>query len=469
MTIGAPRIAALAGLLVLLSARPLAGGQDWRVAALSAFDETWQTISDTFYDPAFNGLDWTAVRAELRPRAERAATPDDVRRIINEMLARLGQSHFTLLTSSAVGEPLPGDAMVPIEVRTLDAGVVVTRVNGEDARGSLRAGDLIVTVDGRDPLALPSDGDSRERRLDLWRRAFRNLHGPAGSVARLVIRDVAGSERTVDVRRTAKTGAAVTLGNLPELHVRTETAEVRTPGGQRAGWIAFNTWMAAVDEPFAQAVDAFRKSAGIIVDLRGNAGGLADMMRGIAGHFLSEPELLGRLQMRNATLEFRANPRRSTRDGRRVEPFAGPLAILVDEQTASASECFAGALQGLGRARVFGTRTMGQALPASTRRLSNGDVLMYAVGDFTTSNGRRLEGDGVLPDEEVAVTRQALSEGRDEVLARALDWIDRQQRAARDHRFVDIPGSGSEAPIGASLIARVPFATGSLMLKVVPR
>ena len=105
------------------------------------------------------------------------------------------------------------------------------------------------------------------------------------------------------------------------------------------------------------------------------------------------------MHMRDAVLEFRANPRRSTTDGRSVEPFRGPLAILVDELTASASECFAGGLQDLGRARIFGTQTMGQALPAATRPLSNGDVLMYAIGDFVTSKGRPLEGQGVVPDE----------------------------------------------------------------------
>ncbi len=89
------------------------------------------------------------------------------------------------------------------------------------------------------------------------------------------------------------------------------------------------------------------------------------------------------------TLEFRVNPRLSTADGRRVRPFAGPVAMLVDGLTASASECFAGALQSLGRARVFGRPTMGQALPASTKRLPDGDVLLYAIGDFVTATGVR--------------------------------------------------------------------------------
>jgi carboxyl-terminal processing protease len=163
-----------------------------------------------------------------------------------------------------------------------------------------------------------------------------------------------------------------------------------------------------------------------VIDLRGNPGGLAAMISGLAGHLFTTPELLGRMKTRTSDLEFRANPRLVTPDGVRVEPYAGPVALLVDELTASASECFAGALQSLGRARVFGRQTMGQALPASTRRLSNGDLLMYAVGDFVTATGRRLEGDGVLPDQVVPLSLQALRAGRDAALEAALQWIDSQ-------------------------------------------
>ena len=423
------RAIAVGGLLILLVDAALNAQQNWRGAGIAAFDEVWQTINDTFYDPDFNGLDWAALRRDLRPRVEHAETADDIRRLINEMLRRLGQSHFVLLTSSAVGQPVAGDAMVPIEMRVMDEGVVVTRADGPALNGAIRPGDVLVAIDGRDPLASAAGPSERERRLDAWRHAFRELHGLPGSVARLTVRDLTGAERTVDVMRVRKTGASVTLGNLPELHVRTESSDERSPGGRRVGVIAFNAWMAAVAEPIARAVDRYRQADGIVVDLRGNIGGLADMMRGVAGHFLATPALLGRLQMRSATLEFRANPRRSTADGRRVEPYDGPLAILVDEHTASASECFAGAMQSLGRARVFGTRTMGQALPASTRVLSNGDVLMYAVGDFTTSTGTRLEGEGVQPDEEVILSRRAVAEGRDEPLIRAFVWIDQQARA----------------------------------------
>ena len=149
------------------------------------------------------------------------------------------------------------------------------------------------------------------------------------------------------------------------------------------------------------------------------------MISGVAGHLFATPEVLGRMQIRSAApLEFRANPRLVTPDGVRVEPYSGPVAVLVDELTASASECFAGAVQSLGRARIFGRQTLGQALPASTRRLTNGDLLMYVIGDFVTANGRRLEGAGVLPDEVVPLSLTVLRAGRDATLEAALRWLD---------------------------------------------
>jgi len=94
--------------------------------------------------------------------------------------------------------------------------------------------------------------------------------------------------------------------------------------------------------------------------------------------------------------------------------------------TGSASECFAGGMQSLGRARVFGQTSMGQALPALFDRLPNGDVLIHAWGDFVTGTGVRIEGRGVVPDEPVPTTREDLLAGRDSTLETALRWIDSQ-------------------------------------------
>jgi len=231
----------------------------------------------------------------------------------------------------------------------------------------------------------------------------------------------------VSVERRAETGQPATVGNLPTMYVRVETEERRTMRGAAVGVIRFNVWMPGVDPLFMRALDNYRSAAGIIVDLRGNPGGLAAMIMGISGHFLNERKPLGTMKTRDAELKFAANPRLVNAAGQRVEPFSGPVAILVDAMTGSASECFAGGLQALGRARVFGQTSMGQALPAFFAKLPNGDVLIHATGDFVTADGTRLEGRGVVPDETVAITRSELLAGRDSTLEAALNWIDQQR------------------------------------------
>jgi carboxyl-terminal processing protease len=345
------------------------------------------------------------------------------------MLGRLKQSHFTLISGgTAEGGAALGVATVLMEVRATPIGVIVTRVAPASAAGraGVKPGDRLLSIDAvrvGAPAVEPAAISATEAAVSVWLDVIRLLSGADGSIARLELIRPDGAIHVAQVKRELEPGEPVTLGHLPTLRASLESEETRTAAGKRVGVVAFNVWMAPLAEPFARAIDRFRTADGLVIDLSGNLGGLVDMIRGIAGHVLDEPRVIGRMQMRSALLEFRANPRRSTSDGRRVEPFSGPLAIVVDGLTASASECFAAGLQSLGRARVFGTPTMGQALPALTKSLPNGDVLEYAVGDFVTSTGWRVEGAGVIPDEVVPLDPEALAAGHDG-LARALAWID---------------------------------------------
>jgi carboxyl-terminal processing protease len=166
------------------------------------------------------------------------------------------------------------------------------------------------------------------------------------------------------------------------------------------------------------------------------------MLMGVAGQFVDERVSLGEMRTREGTLRFFANPRFVAPDGRAVTPFGGRLAILVDGLSGSASECFAGGMQAIGRARVFGERSMGQALPALFARLPSGDVLVHAYADFVTADGRRLEGTGVQPDAPAPWSRESLVEGRDAALERAVEW------------------AGQREPLGACRSCGLPAADG---------
>jgi carboxyl-terminal processing protease len=121
-------------------------------------------------------------------------------------------------------------------------------------------------------------------------------------------------------------------------------------------------------------------------------------------------------------LKFVANPRRVDTRAQPTTPFAGRLALVVDELSISTTEIFAGGLQAMGRAQLFGVQTAGQALPSVPERLPNGDILYHAIADFLSPTGKPLEGDGVRPDHVVPLTRAALLAGRDPALDAAIAW-----------------------------------------------
>src|SRR5574340_1461887 len=150
-------------------------------------------------------------------------------------------------------------------------------------------------------------------------------------------------------------------------------------------------------------------------------GGLGLMAMGIAGWFIDKPgERLGTLHTRQFPLHLAINPR--------PQAFRGPFAVLVDGCSVSAAEFFAGGFKDLKRARLFGSRTVGAALPEDIQQLPNGDRLSYVVANYVSQSGKELEGTGVEPDVEVIPTREALLAGHDPVLEAALEWIHAQSK-----------------------------------------
>ena len=402
--------------------------------AVETFDAAWKIIRDTHFDKTMNGLDWEAVRKELEPRAAAAKTPADLRAVIREMLGRLGLSHFALVPSSSESTDgaASGDTSGEpgIEVRLLGHDIVVTDVD-PDIRSKVTPGWRLTQIGSANVAellhAVPETDNERLQKVEAWRIAETRLRGPAGSSVNVTFEDGRGTPVKVALVRRTEHGSPVTVGNLPTMFVRVEHEKKTTPAGGTAGVIKFNVWMASVDAEFQQAIDEMRSADGIIIDLRGNPGGLAAMLMGISGHFVGERVTLGVMKTRDNELRFVANPRLVNAKGERVQPFSGPLAILVDSMSGSASECFAGGMQSIGRARIFGQTSMGQALPALFDRLPNGDVLIHAYGDFVTANGTRLEGRGVIPDELVPLERADLLAGRDRTMEAALAWIDRSR------------------------------------------
>jgi len=350
----------------------------------------------------------------------------EARTVMGQMLGRLGKSHFAIIPADVYGdldshEDAGGPQTAGFDVRVIEGHAIVTSVE-EDSPASVQGvhpGWEILSIDGTELAPrIQKVGElyrnSTMRELYLARSVLSKLAGEASSEARVQFRDGGGTVVTKEIRRIRPRGSLAKFGYLPPNYVWITARKIDGD----IGYIAFNMFLDPLRlmAEFGAAVHACVACAGMIVDLRGNPGGLGIMAMGMAGWFIDKPDQrLGTMYTRQAPVKFIVNPRPPV--------YSGSLAILVDGASASTSEVFAGGLKDLGRARIFGTRTAGAALPSAIDRLPNGDALQHALADYISEGGRTLEGVGVIPDVEVKLTRQALLSGHDPVLDAAIEWI----------------------------------------------
>jgi carboxyl-terminal processing protease len=440
------RALCVAGALISIAgstpARAQAGAITQAVA-IATFDTAWSKIDRTFYDTAFLAHRWKTLRDSLRPLAERAKTNAELRTVLQTLISSVGVSHFGLIPQEMSPALDDAHAVSPVSGEPGNAGLALRLAEGKliawkvDTGGpawiaGVRPGDEIrkinqtaIANDVAQLAGIANESVRRQARTTAVMRANAQLSGSVGDTVRL---DVGGAEKlaTRTIVLGPVRGQMSRFGNLPPLNAIVDAREMAGPGSRRIGVISFSVWLPVVARDLDRAFEKLRGADGIVIDLRGNPGGVAGMVGGIAGHLLDSTYMIGTLVQRTQTLRLVANPRRVSTDAKPIEPFAGPVVILMDPLSGSTSEFFAAGLQGLGRARIVGETSAGAALPALMDRLPNGDVLMHVVADLTDSKGRRVEGTGVIPDELVPLKAKALASGHDEALEAALRWIAKQ-------------------------------------------
>jgi len=239
-----------------------------------------------------------------------------------------------------------------------------------------------------------------------------------GKSVAITFRNGAGKLQDLNIPLGKPRGRLADVGNFGKALVRIDVKTI----ADRIGYISVSKFLDPeyVMKKFDAAMNEFMDADGIILDLRGNSGGKDAMAMAMLGWMSPKEWVAGRIRTRGNEIEMTVQPRAKT--------FPGPLVILTDGLTGSSAEFVAAALQENDRAFVIGTRTKGEALPASYTKLPNGDVFLYAVADFVTGKGNKLEGVGVTPDMEVGLTQSSLLEGGDLVLEAAIDWVDSQDQ-----------------------------------------
>jgi carboxyl-terminal processing protease len=415
------------------------------------FEIVWRTVKENHFDPSFGGVNWDAVRAEFSPRAAAARTDRELHTLLQQMLNRLGQSHFNIIPPEAIPstgaedeDETEGDADgtrgaeksrprgsvymaehltygIGIDLRIVNGAALVTRVEtGSSAeRAGLRTGYVLRSIDGRPVSDILAD----IRLAAVYEPSARNqipaeiivgyVNGPPGTSVALTFLDGRNRVRRAVVPREHLKGELVPLfPALPAQFVEFESARLR--GG--VGYVRFNLFAAPVLDKFCAALRSMKDAPGLVIDLRGNRGGLLGMVYGLGGLLETRPVSFGVMRTRAGWHDLGIVPQKNS--------YHGQLVVLIDAETQSAAEIFAGGVQSSGRAVVVGQRSAGATLPSAAKELPTGAILQYAFADFVGGDGRLIEGVGVEPTIPVKLSRRRLLAGRDPQLEAALDTID---------------------------------------------
>ena len=195
---------------------------------------------------------------------------------------------------------------------------------------------------------------------------------------------------------------------------------LRAPGddggdGAKIGYVHLSTFSRGAHAELRKKIEDLQKrgAEGLIFDLRGNGGGLLEEAVLVTSIFQDEGPVV--------TIEGRERDKKTFQaTGDAIEDL-GPVAVLVDGNTASASEITSAALQENDLATIIGSTTYGKGVFQEVIELDGGGALDITVGEYLTADGSSILGVGVIPDEKVA--DKDLADGDDTVLDAGLENV----------------------------------------------
>jgi carboxyl-terminal processing protease len=394
-----------------------------------AFDKVWNTINEKHYDPTFNGVDWKAVREAYLPKAKAAGSDRDFHNVLRQMLGELKLSHFNVFPpppSIAVENETSG--IVGIELKWIEGAATVFRVDpgSPAAAAGIRPGYLVAKVDGKlvsETLKPLQESLAKRHTSEMMRRVYLERTAEALLVgkpdSKITLEFLDGEDKPVPVELTRVKYAgemSQPLGHFPKQKVIFESRLLP----ENIGYIRFNMWVIPQAAKIRAAVREFADADGIIIDLRGNPGGVGGIAGGVAGMISDKQISLGSMTSRGGTMSLLGYPQPS--------PFKGKVVVLTDHGSASTSEMFAAGIQENGRGKIVGETSAGAILLSVFDPLPTGYMFQYAISDYRSPKNILIEGRGVTPDMRVVVTRGSLLGGRDVQLDAAVGEIRRNKQ-----------------------------------------
>ncbi|AFZ47965.1 C-terminal processing peptidase-2 [Cyanobacterium stanieri PCC 7202] len=350
-------------------------------------DEVWQIVNREFVDEDFNKVDWQRKRNELLSREYR--NHRQAYQAIENALKDLGDPYtrflvpdqFEALTNQTSGRVSGVGIRMAVDQRTQDLYVVEAIRQSPAAEIGLKRGDRIIRIDGR-PTAL----------MDL-QQASEAMQGENGTDVRLQIARQGESTFEVVITRA-------------EIQIPAVDYSMRQEGDLNVGYIKLEEFSSNASKQMEEAITNLQEknASAFVLDLRGNPGGLLFASVDIARMWMAEGEIVDVVDRRGGHRRFHANNSALT---------DLPLVVLVDGNSASASEILAGALKENQRATVVGTNTFGKGTVQSVHSLSDGSGLAVTISRYYPPSGISITDNGIAPNVVQNISRQQQSRLRD--------------------------------------------------------
>ncbi|HEY9715192.1 MAG TPA: S41 family peptidase [Chroococcales cyanobacterium] len=342
--------------------------QGHRSQPLETYHRAWQLVRDNYYDSNFNNRSWSDYEHKYDAQIK---TQADAYKYIKVSLEALNDPYTRFLDPRAFQDE--NDA---IDARIVGIGINlqqskdqkhlnVTRTieDGPAEKAGVRANDEIVAIDSFNAIGMTPE------------QAAEHIRGKAGSSVQITLQRKNESKTVTIVRQ--------------EISIHAVSAKLLD---NNVGLIKLSTFISNdASREFRAGLQKLSNADGIILDLRDNPGGL----------------LSNALEIADMLLESGAIVSTISRHGRHTDLASGdpvthqPIVVLVDDESASASEILASALQDNGRGVLIGTRTYGKGLVQEINRLPGGAAVHITVSRYLTPSGSDINKVGVAPDIKV--------------------------------------------------------------------